>query len=207
MLRSILLILLICTASSQLAGAEMWDPSTSIVSIDPSAEGAVIHVVPDGSGSWFTEALDQFGNPVDATITLTVNDLSGDPIQGYPAEDIWLETSEGGLIACIAGAIADRDTDNAGQTVWQEPLLAGGCSAGEMVDIYVSGTPMLGPGLPLVFKSPDLSGDRIVNLTDVVAFTEALGGIGESCADFNNDGSVGLADVVRFTWGLGTVCP
>ena len=67
------------------------------------------------------------------------------------------------------------------------------------------------PGLPLKFNSPDINGDLVVNLSDIVAFTQLLGGnFGDNplfAGDFNNDGTINLSDVVRMTGGIGAACP
>jgi hypothetical protein len=57
-------------------------------------------------------------------------------------------------------------------------------------------------------NSPDLSGDHQVNLTDIVLFSENLVvSHYHYRSDFNWDGVVNLADVVRFTQAIGAACP
>jgi hypothetical protein len=88
-------------------------------------------------------------------------------------------SAAGGLAACNGGTTADQSTDENGQTFWLQPLRAGGCSVGEMTMVLVAGTPLVGPGLPVVFRGPDLNGDLAVNLSDIVRTTV---GIGATCS-------------------------
>ena len=68
-------------------------------------------VVPDGSGSPFSEAHDEQGQVVDATITLYLRDNQGIPFVYFPHEDMWLESADGGQVSCTWGVLADQDTD------------------------------------------------------------------------------------------------
>ncbi|MEZ4386502.1 MAG: hypothetical protein R3D98_02780 [Candidatus Krumholzibacteriia bacterium] len=189
---------------ASIAWAGVPDLNTSTASIDPAANGASVFNLPNGAGV----ALDQafgVGGTVDATITLTLIDTTGDPIFGYPFEDLWLETSLGGLTFCDGGTAADASTDIDGMTTWSNPLAAGGNSAGETTRVIVAGAPLAGAGLSLTFNSADINGDLIVNLSDVATFTQALATYTYD-ADFNNDGIINLSDVARFTQGIGTSC-
>jgi hypothetical protein len=75
----------------------------------------------------------------------------------------------------------------------------------------VAGAPIAGGGVDLQFNSPDINGSLDVNLSDVVAFTQLLGGNFADhplfAGDYNNDGTINLSDVVRFTGGIGSQCP
>jgi len=99
------------------------------------------------------------GTVVDATISFWLVGYYGDPIPNYPAEDLWLVTTGGGLAFPVGGTIADGPTDSSGYTHWQEPLLAGGCSRDESVVVMVDGSPLSQAGLALAFVSADLDGD------------------------------------------------
>lgn len=205
MLRQILShALTLCLAGSALAGIP--DLSLSTATIPPGAEGAAIYTLPNGLGDPFTVTLPG-GIVLDASITLTLVDTDGEPIVQYPREDLWLETSGGGLVPCLGGTIADADTDINGQTVWHDPLFAGGCSEGEMTLVMVAGMPLAGGGLDLWFYGPDLNGDVVVNLSDIVAFTQMLGGQYSPCGDFNHDGVINLTDIVLMVRGIGADCP
>jgi hypothetical protein len=190
---------------ASLAWAGVPDLSASTAEIDAAAANASIYVLPNGAGSAFTEAFGSDGSSVDATITLTLVDTAGDPIFGYPFEDLWLETSADGLAFCEGGTAADVSTDINGQTTWTNPLAAGGNTIGETTQVIVAGAPLAGAGLPLIYKSADMNGDLVVNLSDIVNFTPMLTTY-DAAGDFNNDGAVNLSDIVRFTPGLGTSC-
>ena len=45
--------------------------------------------IPNGDGKAFTEAQDEDGNEVDATLTLYIPDSAGEPVYMYPFEDCW----------------------------------------------------------------------------------------------------------------------
>ena len=58
----------------------------------------------------------------------------------------------------------------------------------------------------MTFNSADINGDLSVNLTDIVAFSQAMTGGYAYYADFNNDGSLNLSDIVRLAGGNGVSC-
>ena len=76
---------------------------------------------------------------------------------------------------------------------------------GDHLRVVIAGV-MLQTEIPLTVKTPDLSGDRFVNLTDIAVFVPAIGTDAVAC-DFNNDGDVDLADVARFVPAIGAGCP
>ena len=165
-----------------------------------------LFVRPDGQGTPLTAAFVPDGDPIDATITLLLTDYSLAPIVGFPAEDLWLESSNGGMAICISGSMADGPTDANGETTWTRPLLAGGNSGGETMHGVVSGWRLAAP-LPITANSADLNGDLLVNLVDIVLFTQSLTGPYSYAADFNFDGVVDLTDIVRFVPSIGADCP
>ena len=164
-------------------------------------------VVPDGNGNSFTEAHDEQGNLVDATITLIVKYSTGAVVENYPFEDLWLQTVDDGLIPCIRGTVADQNTDSQGMTQWVRPLRAGGNSLGP-VRIFISGMFVIGdPGLPLKFNSPDANGDLVVNLQDIqILGGDYFTGYNFRC-DLNGDGYVNLGDIPIFAQHLEVQCP
>ncbi len=168
--------------------------------------GATVYVLPDGGGVFFTQAHSPDGTVVDATIWLTLLDSNGDPYSGWPAEDIWLQTSESGLVSCLHGTIADSDTDDSGTTCWQQPMRAGGHAFGETVEVVVDAWPLPIPGVFVDFNSADIDGNLIVNLTDLTLFTMDYLGAFDPRSDFFRDGQLDLADLTRFTQALGAVC-
>ena len=171
-------------------------------------ETAVLFNAPNGGGSAFTEAVIPGGAVVDATITLHLVDGSGADIPNFPFEDAWIESADGGMVACIGGATADANTDAGGLTQWQTPLQAGGASQALTV-VYVSGAPLTsGAGVAVSHNSTDINADGVVNLADVPLFAgDFYGGLNPFRSDFAYDGFVNLSDVVKLAQSLGASCP
>ena len=169
---------------------------------------ASLMVVPDGSGNSFTEAHDEQGNMVDATITLYLRDSQGVQIVAYPFEDLWLESANDGLVFCLGGTTADYITDNQGMTQWVTPLHAGGYSQCPC-QVIVSGSALTSnPGLPLRFNSPDINGDLTVNLQDVsILALDFFRGADNFRSDLTGDGVLNLQDIPIFAQHLGALCP
>jgi hypothetical protein len=201
-------IMVVSLASLAWAGVPDLSMSTATSPAHPT--GASVWVLPDGHGVRFDEAFAAGGAYTDATITLTLVDTTGAPIFLYPFEDLWLQTSAGGLSYCPGGTVADASTDINGQTTWTTPLNGGGYSIGETVKVYVAGSPLAGGGLNITFNSADINGDLVVNLSDITAFTQILNGNytlnPKYAGDFNNDNQINLSDAVRMTAGNGTHC-
>lgn len=201
-IRALVIVMSLAVAAT---ATNIPDPAISFYEIDSAAVGASIFVVPDGSGVPLTEAFQPGGTEVDATITATLLDYYGNPIVGYPHEDVWLMTADDGLVACPGGTNPDGPSDVNGQVFWQAPLRAGGMSDVEAVHVYVAGTPLYGAPLELRFNSADINGDLAVDLTDIVLFAQVLSGY-DYVVDFNYDGTVNLSDIARFVPVLGAVC-
>jgi hypothetical protein len=206
MLRRFLLgIMVVCFAAT--AWANVPDPAKCVATIDPSAVGASVFNLPNGTGAAFTEARALGGALVDATITLTVNDAFDDPIFAYSFEDMWLQSEFGGLKYCPAGTQPDGSTDINGQTTWTTALDAGGFTAsGEGIVVMIGGQALTAT-LSLRFNSADISGDLQVNLTDVSLFSGVLNGAYDYRADFDHNGLVNLTDISYLASGLGASCP
>jgi len=169
-------------------------------------ETAVMFNLPNGGGSSFNTAA-TIGGTVDATITLYLRDLTASPIANYPLEDLWIESADGGMTACLGGTTADSHTDVLGMTTWAAPLQAGGFSQALTV-VMVSGSPLTsGPGLAISYNSADINGDHMVNLTDVQQFASAYF-IGRYFRfDFFYDGTLNLSDVAFLGSSIGSSCP
>ncbi len=190
------------------AGADIipWDYSYAEIAYQGS-ENLSLMVVPDGSGPRLTETMTFSGLTVDATITIHLIDGFGDPVAGYPAEDMWLESTDSGLVLCPAGSIADGPTDAAGISTWLEPLNAGGFSRGGCI-VLVNGA-ALASTMPfaLYFNSPDINGDLVVDLSDVILFTMDFYGVYDHRSDFHTDGHLNLSDLAVFAQTVGAHCP
>jgi len=202
-----MITLLVGAASFATAGVPDLANSTADRAYQ-GVETAVMFNIPNGGGAAFTEAVIPGGVVVDATITLTLVDGSGAAIPNFPFEDAWIESADGGMVACIGGATADANTDALGQTQWQTPLQAGGASQALTV-VYISGAPLTSSaGVGISHNSADLNGDGVVNLTDVPIFAgDFYGGVYQFRSDFAFDGAVNLSDVVRLAQALGASCP
>lgn len=175
-----------------------------------SFEGlATLLVNPDGSGPPVTEAHTSDGLVVDATLHLTLINNCPDegPVVGYPREDMWLETTGGGLVFCAGGSIADDQTDLEGTTQWSQPMKGGGWDGGNC-RIMVAGM-ALGTleGLTLNFNSPDLDGNQVVNLADVVLFAQDYFSGFTFRSDLYRDGVLNLSDIVILARSAGLSCP
>lgn len=186
---------------ASMASAEI--PDLDLSEAEVATAGAVLFVRPDGNGFTFDQAHLADGTVVDATITLTLVNYLGDPLPGYPAEDLWLETSGGSLQFPAGGTAADAATDASGQTEWFQPLQAGGCTIGETTIVQVAGQGLAGPGLDIAFVSPDINGDLIVNLADLSTFSAGYTGTYDPCADMFYDGSMNLSDLALFSQSYG----
>ncbi|HPD72524.1 MAG TPA: hypothetical protein PLL30_12175 [Candidatus Krumholzibacteria bacterium] len=178
-------------------------PDLCVLDNPVGTDGATVFTLPNGAGAAFTNAK-LAGSTVDATLTLTVVNSDGNAIADYPAEDMWLVSTAGGLVTC-GNAVADAATDVNGMTVWQQPLNGGGHSLTEDAQAIIFGDPV--PNTAAVhFVSADINGDLTVNLSDITVFTQALS-VYNAIADFNNDGVVNLSDITLMTQGIGTTCP
>ncbi len=161
---------------------------------------------PDGLGEPLNACHASGGAVVDATITLTLLDWLGNPIPFYPPEDVWLETSGGGLSHCAAGTIADGPSDQGGQMRFTHPVAGGGHSEGETTIVLIAGAPVNQPGLPMTFNSPDVDGNLHVDLGDVSVFAHDYFNAYHYRCDFNWDGAINLAELSRMASAIGADC-
>jgi len=166
---------------------------------------------PNGEGAPFSQAFQAFGAETDATLHIQFS-YGGEFIEGFPAEDIWLESWDGLLIPCNGGTTVDQDTDAVGATFWAAPLRAGGhCDAGtgDRLLIKVNGDVALDGILhDFSLNSPDINGDLLVNLADIGAFsTDYYSGLNPYRSDFRWDGAVNLGDIGILAQAMGAACP
>jgi hypothetical protein len=202
MLRNLAKVTMILSilAIAALASAEIPDLDLSTAST--AASGAVLYNRPDGNGYAFNLAR-LGGANVDATITLTLVNYLGNPLAGYPAEDLWLETSGDSLVFPAGGTDADAATNASGQTHWALPLAAGGCTIGETVTVMVAGQPLNQAGINLRFVSSDFNGDLHVNLSDLSTFSAGYTGAYSACGDLFFDGAINISDLSLFSQAYG----
>lgn len=194
--------------SAAFATAGIPDPTETVATM-PNAgnDDLVLFVLPSGIGSAFMDAqIKDDGTVVDATIEMIVEDAFGAIVANFPAEDMWLESGDGGMVPCTGGTTADQNTDASGFTTWANPLNAGGASE-DVCYVYVNGQALNGVPFTLAFNSADMNGDGTVNLVDVGLFSGAFFGAYDFGADFFADGVLNLVDVGRLAAGLGGSCP
>jgi len=149
-------------------------------------------------------------------VTVTVRDGNNLPIPAFPAQDIWLDDNGSTDInLCQSGGTADAATDAAGFTTITGVLRGGGHTQGGCA-VYVSGVAVEGPGgtpgvpksLPVDINSPDITGDRIVELADITAFSGDLTPPSNAFrSDFTHNGIVDLPDISLFSGWIGDSCP
>jgi hypothetical protein len=212
--------LIVCGASLATAGIPDLEESEAVMAelAGGPYEGATLSLfcVPDGGGKDFTECFVKGGDTVtglpvivDATITLTLEDGGGFPVADYPAEDMWLQwTDETTMFICVGGTLADGDTDDAGQTEWQDAMFLGGQSE-VLAQIIINGEALTsGGGFPLHVNSADIDYSGDVKLADVGPFAaDYIAPVAPYRSDFSSDNDMNLADVGLMAQGVGAACP
>jgi hypothetical protein len=189
--------------AASVAVAEIPDLDLSTATIAPAANGAIVYNRITGNGYAFTQAHLPNGSVVDGTITLTLVNYLGNPLANHAAEDFWLTTSANHLVFPAGGTIADAATNAAGHTVWQQPLVAGGCTLSEGVVVLVEGNALNQAAINLKFVSADTNGDLAVNISDLSTFAAAYAVAYNACADLFFDGAVNLSDLSLFSQAYG----
>ena len=179
-------------------------PDNCVLSVPVGSEGAVVFTLPNGMGNALSDAR-LAGAPIDGTLTLTVNNNLGDPIANHPQEDMWLVTADGGLVTC-GMVYPTGPTDSNGETWFVDAIAGGGNSLMENAQAMITGDP-IPTTAALHFVSADISGDLLVNLSDIAVFTQDLNGAYNAQSDLNADGSINLSDIALMSQGIGAVCP
>jgi hypothetical protein len=215
MLRRNIVGLVICVAAlgvSTLGVAGVPDLVNSNADLPAGTPQVSVFLTPDGTGNLMTESRAITTPPLDvvnATITVTLLDAGMNPVFAYPFEDMWLETTLGGLVACTNGTLANANTDINGVSTFVGPFYAGGYSnkvAGELTQVIINGSPLVNEDLNVLFNSADIFPSGAVDLSDVSVFSGLYGGTGYA-ADFFYDGIVNLSDLVLFSSAVNVVCP
>jgi len=200
-------VFILLLVSGSLATTNVPDPCVSYATMPGVWNQTVaLYSVPNGTGSAFTEAqIFNQGTTVNASITLVVLDASGVPFPHFPAEDMWLESSDGGMVPCVGGSMADSDTGVNGQTSFVSPMRAGGYSMSSCV-VMISGMALCQAPFDMYFNSADVNGDGVVNLIDLNLFATALHFNFNFSVDFYCDGVLNLSDLGRFSVAIGGNC-
>jgi len=160
---------------------------------------AALRIEPNGQGPTLAD--------VGVEIVVTVLDASGNPIAGYPFQDIWLDDLQNGeLNVCQGGSVADRNTDATGVSVFTGAIAGGGFSQAGML-VYLAGQALPQFVLEIDVNSPDITGDLTVNMADVGAFAA---GYATPELDFEidllADGLENLGDIGALAAAFGTTC-
>lgn len=200
---SILLVLLtalMITGNLQADTQNYPDPMYCTATIATEGVELFLYCTPSGNGAPATRAVDDSGNIHDASITLTLRDAAGDPMPGFPGQDINIGTAAGTLSHCYY--MFFNDTDANGQVHWSGPIRTGGYSQdrSDQLCLYVNGYPIVcDPGLTLYINTPDLNGDQMVDILDITTF-QALSADGYHPAlDLEHDNVIDILDVTRLT--------
>jgi hypothetical protein len=198
--------LIIGSAALAVAGVPDLQLSTA-VRANTSNQTMSLYSLPNGGGNAFTAAFLPGGVIGDATITLTLLDGLGVPIEGFSAEDMWIESADNGLVSCGGNAVANFDTNVNGVTAWTGRQFAGGQSQALCI-VTINGDPLTSNlGLQISFNSADINADGFVNLSDGGFFSQDLFGAYDYRSDFNYDNSVNVSDAGFMAAGLGSSCP
>ena len=201
----LMITLIVGAASLAMAGVpDVTQCSASRAYTGP--ERTVLFNVPDGNGNAFTEAVKVGGGVADATITIIIRDGAGVPVVNFPFEDTWIESVDGGMVACTGGATSDVSTDVDGMTQLQTPLQAGGASLTDTRIIINNNA--LANTLPISYNSSDLDGSGAVNLTDVQLFAGDFFDVSYMFrSDLFFDNVVNLSDLPLLAATIGASCP
>jgi len=208
MVRRKIMGLLVCSLVVSLATVA-WAgiPDLELSTATYLADGTQVSVynLPNAAGDPLNDVYVLGGSKTDATVTLTLVDGTPTPIFNYPFEDMWIESNDPAMAICPGGSTADANTDANGQTTFSGALFAGFNGAGLVV--VINGDALEQQPLDFLFNSPDMNGDLVVNLTDVVLFAGVYYGAYEYAADFYWDGVINLSDIVLLAQGQGATCP
>jgi hypothetical protein len=189
---------------------------------DPFTTASIsMFLVPDGTGTPFTNCWLWPGIPVSVELRVRLRDSSG-PVGGVSADRIRLEEAAPSptVVWCNdafypppahAPNLADFPTDALGRTRFTMAYHGGGWArAPTYVWVYEPpGTwaPIASTPLDINYNSADINGDLVVNLTDVALFASDVYGAYDYRSDFNFDGEVNLIDLVIFAPTIGASCP
>lgn len=141
-----------------------------------------------------------------AIISLHAADITGAPIPGIIANDIWLVGCTGGL--CLCGGSGSINADSAtsafagvaGNTTISGDLAAGGCDSG--FNVVIQGVIVGCPPtcLPYTVISPDINCDLLVDIIDLAIFSPVYLGTSPYtyCMDFDCSGGIDIVDFAIF---------
>ena len=144
---------------------------------------------------------------IGATITVQLRDVTGMiPIEGVPASDYWLFDCNDQVSLCGgANSInADAASDADGMATISGAIAAGGSGDGTLVivqGVVIEDCNLSYICLPIVWKSPDMNGDLVVDIVDFSMFGPSFPSPPKPynpAADLNDDGIIDLLDFAAF---------
>jgi hypothetical protein len=176
------------------------DPTTSFAGMPTPGW---IMVCPAGDGSTLAASGTQ--------IRVQVFDVTGLPMAGLPSAAFEVDGVPPGGIADGFNPPNVWDTQPGGFTnlggggyLLAGTFIAGGVAPQAMVKVM--GVLIGGAPLPLRMNSPDITGDGVINLSDIGIFASLIGS-GDWRADFNGDGLVNLTDIGLLVPHIGHTLP
>lgn len=199
-----------------IAAAQQID-ATWVGELVGPAQTACVLVVPGGAGNPLAEARTPTGEPIDATISAILVDSSWNPVGNFHRMDTWIEFPAGSGTINRCGPypgrtfVMDTHTDALGRTGVALPLAAGGWCEGPAV-FKVNDNPAESPAhdiwplLLLQVNSPDINGDRVVNLIDIAIFAGDYAGPFHMRSDLHRDGVLNLSDIAIVALHMGAEC-
>lgn len=190
-LAGLVLVFSVCAGPVQASGV----PCTGTSTVVPSAQGTsgcdpnIGVVCPAGD-----KGLIQ--------VVVTVKDCYGTPLAGKTV-DCHAQPVSGTLCFC-AGQNPQTGVTNVNGEVTYNFIRFGGCGSVQFTAVVQGVT--LGPSVAIGARSPDITGDCLVNALDLSRFG-LIYGTADPCGDYNCDGTVNALDLSVFGIHYGHVCP
>lgn len=190
-----------------LADVAIPDPYLSFATMAHQGPGPLILLTtPDGTGGDLSTARTGTGIPADATITLVLLDSAGFPIPNFPWQDIWIQKSTNPITFCNSNYWhPESNTDANGMTRWVLGPAVKGFHQGP-IRVFINGQGLFSPRVDLSLVNPDINGDGVVNLGDVVLFAVDFHSGYQFRSDLHPDGVINLSDVIPLANGMGSRC-
>jgi hypothetical protein len=135
-------------------------------------------------------------------VVVTVKDCYGTPLAGKTVSCDALQFS--GALCFCTGQDPQTGVTNVNGEVTFNFVRFGGCGGVQFVAICDAVT--LGPSSVIGVRSPDITGDCLVNALDLSRFG-LIYGTSDPCGDYNCDGTVNALDLSTFGLHYGHVCP
>ena len=194
-MKRIALLLVLLLPSAALAESGLPDNSTA------SANAGSILISP--AGTRFTLASE------DVVVTVHVRDANDDPVANYPFQDVWLDSASGldNVNICLGGSVADGNSNGEGMTTISGTIYGGGWTQ-DGLQVYLAGNPAISAPLAIDVNSPDITGDRVVNLSDVAEFgVHFFDQNYDFQIDFDQRGTEDIVDLAILAEHIGERCP